>query len=171
MTFFRRRIIPPCMVRLTRTGLFFPLISLLMALTGCDDRRFYEKTAKIPEGIWRSDNILPFPVVISDTLATYNLYIDIRNDLGYQYSNLYIFFRTIHPNGRLTRDTIEFTLADYDGKWIGSGSGSLRSVRFMFQQGLRFRMTGNYLFMLEQAMRTEELKGIRDIGFRIDKFN
>ena len=163
------RIADTPMTLIHRTGFLFLTAFFILLLSSCDDRRFFEESIKIDNGRWRSDNILPFSVVITDTSTTYNVYLDVRNDISYPFSNLYLFLKTLHPNGQVTRDTIECTLAGYDGKWLGSGSGSVRFNRFLFQRGMRFRIPGTYLLELEQAMRTEELPGIRDIGLRIDK--
>lgn len=144
---------------------------LLLMLTACNDNRVFEASKKIDQGKWRSDNILDFSTVLSDTLCGYTIYIDVRNDISYSYSNLYLFLHTLFPNGLIARDTIECMLAGYDGKWLGSGSGSVRFNRFLFQKGIRFPVSGEYRFELEQAMRVEELDGILDIGIRIDRDN
>ena len=150
---------------LLMTGIF------LVLFISCTDQRFFEESVKIDDGQWSSDNILTFSTVITDTVSRYDFYLDVRNDISYPYSNLYLFLKTIFPNGQVTRDTIECMLAGYDGKWLGSGAGSVRFNRFLFQQGMPFHICGTYRFELEQAMRIEELKGIRDIGIRIDKIH
>jgi len=141
----------------------------LIAAVSCTSDRFYEESRKIEGGSWSVANKVIFPVTISDTSAFYNFYIDVRNELRYPYSNLYLFLQTRFPDGRRTRDTIECMLASPDGKWLGSGTGNLRSNRFLFQQHIRFRQQGIYLIELEQAMRVQDLEGIRDVGIRIDK--
>ena len=154
-----------------RNGIFLLLFCCWIPffLHSCQEDRYFEQSMKIPDGIWKTDHILPFSVMIPDTLSSYDLYIDVRNDISYPYSNLYIFFTTVFPNGLTTRDTIECQLAQPDGKWLGAGMGSIRSNRFLFQEGIRFSIAGTYRFELEQAMRVPELKGIRDIGIRINK--
>lgn len=77
--------------------------------------------------------------------------------------------KTTFPGGQFAMDTIECTLAEADGKWTGSGMGRVRFNRFLFQKDIRFRHGGTYEFTFEQAMRITELKGISDIGIRIDK--
>jgi gliding motility-associated lipoprotein GldH len=144
---------------------------LLVLLISCNDQRVFEESVKIDQGEWHSDTILDFSAVITDTLCGYTMYIDVRNDISYSYSNLFFFLKTIFPNGRIARDTIECLLAGYDGKWLGSGSGSVRFNRFLFQSNIRLPVSGTYRFELEQAMRVEALKGILDIGIRIDKVN
>ena len=75
---------------------------------------------------------------------------------------------TTLPDGRISRDTLELTLADYDGRWLGSGIGSVKFSKFLFRKGIRFKQKGHYRFELEQAMRVKELKGIKDIGMRFE---
>jgi len=149
---------------------YLPLAMMFSILfISCDHNRFFEESVKIDNGIWKSDNIVAFSVVITDTITVYDMYLDVRNDINYPYSNLYLFLKTEFPNGQVAQDTIECILASYDGKWLGSGMGSVRFNRFLFQEGISFRTAGSYRFELEQAMRVVELKGIRDIGIRIDK--
>lgn len=120
-------------------------------------------------GTWNSDTMVSFSVAIIDTMSLYDLYLDVRNDPGYPFCNLFLFLHSEFPDGRVTSDTIECLLASPDGKWLGSGIGSIRTSRFLFQKGIRFRDPGTYRFVFEQAMRVHDLQGIRDFGIRIDK--
>ena len=112
---------------------------------------------------------LNFRIKISDTHARYNMFINVRNKEDYSFSNLYLFMQMTFPDGRITRDTIECYLADYDGKWLGTGLTGTKFNRILFQKAAVFPMKGDYLFTFEQAMRTKELKGITDIGIRLEK--
>ena len=47
--------------------------------------------------------------------------------------------------------------------------GSVKFSRYLFQKNVRFAMKGHYRFTLEQAMRTPNLKGIYDVGLRVEK--
>jgi len=97
------------------------------------------------------------------------VYLNVRNGPEYPYSNIFIFMNTVFPDGQIARDTIELTLADYDGRWLGSGMGSVKFSRFLFQKNVQFKQAGTYRFILEQAMRVRELSGIHDVGLRIEK--
>ena len=145
------------------------LALLIVMVISCDSNRVFEEHIAMEKGTWNVKNKLPFKVAISDLMARYNVYLNIRNGPEYQYSNLFMFMNTVFPDGKIARDTIELTLADYDGRWLGSGMGSVKFSRFLFRKDLRFKQTGNYQFILEQAMRVNELNGIRDIGLRIEK--
>ena len=138
-------------------------------LHSCDPNRVYEENRVVDKGTWKSSERLFFEVTIPDTNQRYDVYLNIRNALEYPYSNLYLFLQTVFPDGSIARDTIECTLADLDGRWLGSGVGSVKFNRFLLQNSVSFRQKGIYRFELEQAMRVNELKGIRDVGLRIEK--
>jgi len=66
-------------------------------------------------------------------------------------------------------DTIECLLADDSGKWLGKERGKMVDNRILFRRGIRFKLSGNYSFEFEQAMRDTDLNGIEDFGIRIEK--
>ena len=146
------------------------LLFLIMALiSSCDSKRVFEEHIPLQNGNWNLKNQLKFNVVISDLFSRYNIYLNVRNAPEYPYSNLFLFMNTVSPDGLTARDTIELTLADYDGRWLGSGMGSVKFSRFLFRKNFQFKQKGSYRFIFEQAMRVNELNGIRDLGLRIEK--
>ena len=152
-----------------RNLFFLSLAVLVLSMGSCDSKRFYEENKSIENGVWLSTKFQSFTVNISDTIARYDLFLNVRNDGTYPYSNLYLFLHTTFPGGKRATDTVECQLADPDGKWRGSGPGNLKFNRFLFQKAIAFPRKGTYRFDLEQAMRVKELKGIRDAGIRIEK--
>jgi len=145
------------------------LFILSLTLASCDSRRVFEENKALADGKWKAKEKISFRVTIPDTTIAYNVYLNVRNVLDYPYSNLYLFMETKFPDGRKSRDTLECMLADYDGRWLGSGIGSMKFNQFLLQKGVFFSQKGIYLFEVEQAMRVNELKGIHDIGLRIEK--
>ena len=145
------------------------LLLLIVVLISCDSNRVFDENIALKNGVWNVKNKPQFDVAISDLLSRYNIYLNVRNGPEYPYSNLFLFMNTVSPDGQIARDTVELTLADYDGRWLGSGMGSVKFSRFLFQKNVQFKLTGNYRFILEQAMRIRELNGIHDIGLRIEK--
>ena len=95
--------------------------------------------------------------------------IGLRHLENYRYSNLFVFLHTKMPNGNVTHDTIECTLATPEGQWIGKSSGSMRDLLVPLNENLHFPLSGSYHFEIEQAMREPALKGISDIGLYIEK--
>ena len=154
---------------LNRNFILLSLALMVFSIASCDSKRFYEENKSLENGVWLSTNKQVFTVNITDTLARYDFFLNVRNDGVYPYSNLYLFINTTLPKGKTATDTVECQLADPDGKWRGSGPGNLKFNQFLFQKGIAFPQKGEYRFELEQAMRVKELKGIRDVGIRIEK--
>ena len=145
------------------------LLLLIVAIASCDSKRVFEEHISLKKGTWNVKNKIQFNVTISDLLARYNVYLNVRNGPEYPYCNLFLFMNTVSPDGHIARDTIELTLADYDGRWLGSGMGNVKFSRFLFEKNFRFKQSGPYRFIFEQAMRVADLNGINDIGLRIEK--
>lgn len=137
-------------------------------LPSCDNNRVFEMNVNLPEHNWSRNNVLVFNVDIADTVSSHNIYVNIRNGGQYQYSNLYIFIKTVSPSGQWIRDTVEVVLADDRGRWLGGGLGDIFALQVLYKQNVRFPYTGLYCFELEQAMRTDELNQVFDIGLRVE---
>ncbi|NSW45033.1 MAG: gliding motility lipoprotein GldH [Bacteroidales bacterium] len=135
----------------------------------CSDNALYEKNQNIPHKTWDRKNILQFKVNITDTLNPYKIFINIRNNGLYARRNLYMFITVISPKGNELRDTVNCILADEKGKWYGkSNLGDLYFNKFLYKSNVLFPYSGTYTFKLEQAMRTEKLEHIEDVGIRIE---
>ena len=143
-------------------------ILLLLAFASCTNDSFDKRTV-IPEAEWRQEDRVAFDVDINDTISGYVFGIGLRHLENYRYSNLFVFLHTRMPNGNVTHDTIECTLATPEGRWIGKGSGSMRDLTVPLNENLRFPLAGNYHFEIEQAMREPKLKGISDIGLYVER--
>lgn len=138
-------------------------------LTACDSNLVFEKNVKLPENRWELKNVINLEADIQDTITPHNLYINLRNAGGYQFSNIFMFFTTKSPSGKIERDTVEVTLADPTGKWLGDGMGDIWDNRVMFRDNFRFPEKGIYHFSIEQAMRIDPLPQVMDVGIRIEK--
>ena len=139
-------------------------IAVIIMLASCGNSKLYDESVVIPDAKWDNENIPGFDVAVDDTLTDYAFYLNIRHLENYRFSNLYVFMHTTFPNGNVTHDTIECTLAYPDGHWMSKGSGTMRSAKVLLNPALRFPLRGDYHFEIEQAMREKELYGISDIG-------
>lgn len=149
--------------------IFLVLISSAIFLVSCDTDSVFDKYTTIPDMKWDSKSPVVFNVDIKDTINPHNVYINIRNSSKYENMNLFLFVHTLSPSGAELVDTFECMLADDRGKWLGTGWGDIYDNRFVYKQQVRFPVQGEYTFEITQAMRTEELKNISDVGLRIDK--
>jgi hypothetical protein len=79
----------------------------------------------------------------------------------------FIFLYSEYPNGYTDKDTLEFILAEPDGKWVGESSGTIVENQFLIARGGSFSNSGKYTFKIQHAMREPDLPEIVDVGFRV----
>lgn len=143
------------------------LISLMaVACTGNDV--YFQYDPVNPKG-WSKDSLYGFDIQINDTIATYNVYVNVRNRGEYPYQNLWLFLNKTTPDKVFTKDSIECYLADKRGKWLGSGIGTIMEMPVLYQQNVRFNRKGIYHYQIIQGMRDSILLGINDVGMRVEK--
>ncbi|MFV0593594.1 MAG: gliding motility lipoprotein GldH [Draconibacterium sp.] len=143
----------------------------LCMLAACQPKIIYEKYKEIDQRSWDKDSLAIFEVPVSDTTHNFDLYLNIRNDVDYKYSNLWLFIKIEEPNGKSIDDKFEITLADPTGKWLGEGMGGLKTREILYRRNIFFPDSGNFKITLQQGMREDVLKGISDVGVRIEKAN
>ncbi|MCG6188734.1 gliding motility lipoprotein GldH [Maribellus maritimus] len=149
--------------------LFFLFGLLLFILSACDKNKVFEEYKTIPEKVWNQDSLVHFSFPVTDTLQHHNLYLNIRNEVSYSYSNLWLFIEIVQPDGKSVKDTFEVTLADPSGKWLGEGFSGLKTLQAVYRRNVYFPVSGEYKINIQQGMREENLEGISDIGFRVEK--
>jgi len=151
-------------------------------LIACTSNDIYFSYSTLPEEIWEKDSALTFTFAVTDTAARYNIYVNIRNTSDYPYQNFWFFLyrereKRLGINGdtvfvsrqTLPGDTVECYLADQRGKWLGNGVGAAYDMSVLVESGAKFTATGIYRYRIVQAMREDRLKGIRNVGLRVEK--
>jgi len=143
------------------------LTGLCMISLSCTKSAYFDKYQTI-DNPWDKNTAYFFTCEIDDPAASYNLSLQIRNNNLYPYRNLWLFLSEEQPGGDIVRDTVECMLADNYGKWIGSGI-SVFHLNIPVRTGTTFPHEGQYTFTIRQGMRDEQLKGIEQLGVRIEK--
>lgn len=148
---------------------FFFTGTVILFLSSCDKNKVFENYKSIPVSGWEKDSPAIFDFNITNTSWQYNLYLNVRNKTSYSYSNLWLFVEITEPDGVVKKDTVEITIADHAGKWLGEGFGELKTRTSMFRRDVTFSQTGVYTIKIQQGMSESNLKGISDVGFMIEK--
>jgi gliding motility-associated lipoprotein GldH len=146
-------------------------VASALALTSCDEGVVFESNQSIEGGVWKNNTPVSFEFDIKDTVALNNFYINLRNGEEYPFSNLFLFVEMEFPNGKKSVDTLECPLAAPNGEWYGSGLGDIFDNRIIFKERKQFPLEGHYKVNIQQAMRSAEIEGIYDVGFRVAKSN
>ena len=146
------------------------------AMISCDSNRVYDEYIALPENNWNNNNTITFTFPVKDSINKKNLFINLRNNNEYNYSNLFLITQINFPDGQIVVDTLEYDMADVTGKFLGEGFSSIKENKLFYKENIIFPNTGEYTFKVKQAMRKngeinaiENLKGISHVGFRIEK--
>ncbi len=150
---------------------FFLFIGIVVVASCISGDILFDEVKEIETTSWNADDEISFSVPVNDTTASYNIYLHVRNNTSYEYSNLWMFIKTTAPGGQSITDTVEFYLADDAGHWLGRGLGSINTMLLPYKANIKFPNRGIYTFDLKQGMRKEELNNILDVGIRIQSIN
>ncbi len=147
-------------------------------MSSCDDKTVLASYKATENGSWSQDNAVQFEFADLDTISSYNMFINIRNDETFPYSNLFLIAELKAPNGEVVTDTLEYEMAKANGEWLGKGYGSLKENKLWYQENIVLESSGVYTLRLSHAMRKNgsvhgimNLEGITDVGFQIEKSN
>ena len=147
--------------------------ALVLLLAGCDEGIVHQSDLPVEGAVWDRAWKPEFTVDITDTVNAHNVFIDIRHTGDYPFSDLFLFVDLYGPDDRHLRDTVECLLADPTGRWYGKGTGFIFADRFeahvLYKLKNRFPASGRYTIKLEQAMRTEKLPGVIDVGVSVER--
>lgn len=147
----------------------FLFILFFLILQSCDPNMVYDHFEKVENQNWKWDDVKVFEADIQDSLSFFNVFVNVRHTKEYPKANLYLFVTITSPQNNQIRDTIDLSIADKHGKWVGEGFGDLKFVRKKIKEQVRFAFKGKYTFEVEQGMRIPELP-VTDVGIRIEKY-
>jgi gliding motility-associated lipoprotein GldH len=146
------------------------VLILLITILSCNRGGVFGEYKTIPKSVWNRDSLVVFQIPVTDTIQRHNLFLNVRNDIEYKYSNLWLFVEIIQPGDSTALiDTFEFTLADQTGKWLGHGFGGVKTNEMLFKRNVYFPVPGNYGLQIQHGMRGKLLEGITEIGYRLEK--
>lgn len=148
----------------------FLVIICMVIFSSCDPGRLYEENKNIEGKAWYYKNLIPFDMQVKDTTGFYNVYVNVRVDANYKYSNIFMWVHVLNPQRNADKRRIEIKLADERGKWLGSGLGDLYDYQFPVLQKIKFPQSGFYRFELEQNMRDDTLMHVRAVGVRVEEY-
>ncbi len=151
-------------------------VLVAFSILSCDSKREYDSIVTIADSSWKSTNTVSFNFDVKDTINKKDLFLTIRNNQKYSYSNLFLITTLNFPNGKKIVDTLEYEMADSSGRFLGKGFTGIKENKLFYKENVVFPMSGEYAVLINQAMRKngaingiESLEGITEVGFRIEK--
>ncbi|MDA7705860.1 gliding motility lipoprotein GldH [Flavobacteriaceae bacterium] len=146
----------------------------------CQQNKVFDRYTSISNG-WNKQDVISYDFAAPDTANPYNLFINLRTTTAYKFSNLFLIVELDYPNGKVTKDTLEFLMAKPNGELLGSGFTSIKEHKLSFKgydTPFVFTEEGTYKVQIQQAMRHRgepngvvQLEGIIDVGFSIESSN
>ena len=149
------------------------LVLLLVSMVSCGREQIVQSSfIDLAGHRWPADSVLRFDHLHEGGTEHLQLVMDLRHDIFYPYSNLYL-FRSIEQDGEIVfQDTVEVRMADPYGNWNGKGSGKIRTLEFPFRkQTLKLTQEAEYSFLFRHGMRDDPLKGVRSLGLTFIRIN
>lgn len=154
----------------------FLFFLMVLCLVSCDENRVFDEYKTISKEGWNAIKPISFEFVVNDTLTPKNLFINLRNNSEYSFSNLFVITKMKFPNKQQIIDTLEYDMADKTGRFLGEGFTEIKENKLYYKENIIFPISGKYTVEIAQAMRkngevegVQNLDGITEVGFRIEK--
>jgi len=153
------------------------LSAVILSMTSCkqDEKMLFDQYQET-SGTWDKTDVKTFVYDVQDTVQRHNLFMNLRVNKSYPYSNLFVIFKIHQPDSDVLVDTLQFQMAKPDGTLLGNGFSDVKESRLELKEGYIFPKAGSYKFSIEQVVRelgevegVSSLNGVSEVGFRIEK--
>ena len=154
---------------------FVVLLVISLSFTKCEQEKGYSAYQSIgEEGLGTSPIIFEIPENVLDTLRK-NIFLRLRNNNNYQYSNIFLIVSLTAGEEQITNDTLEYLMASPEGKWLGKGFLEVKESKLWWKESVIFPEERPIKINISQAVRNnnvksgvENLKGIVSVGISIE---
>ena len=158
------------LIELARVGF------ILLLLSSCSRDTVYNQFKPMEGNRWHKDSVVRFTIPSNDTVQKNNIYVTLRNNKDYEFSNLFLIVGIRFPNSYQIVDTLEYEMTTPEGRFLGTGMSDVKENKLEYKTNVTFSLAGDYELSIQQAMRkTREieglqyLNGITDVGVQIEK--
>ncbi len=147
----------------------------LALFLSCDSKGVFDQYENMSDA-WPIEDTAIFTFSQPTTSESYDLFVNVRNDNSYPFSNLFLLVEMNFPEGKAIADTLEYEMARPNGEWLGKGFTDIKESKLWYKEGVRFPEEGTYQVHISHLMRkngavegVKDLPGITDVGFRIER--
>ena len=147
-----------------------------LAIFSCESNVEFLKYNSV-NGVWHKDSLQQFSFELNET-NEYNTFVNLRINQEYKFSNIFLITTLKDSLNILSKDTLQFKLADKSGKFVGKKRINLVDNNLLHKKQLKLEGNKKYFLSIEHAMRVinkvgglENLQGVTDIGYKIEKIN
>ena len=154
------------------------LLSVILIIVSCSKNRVFDEYRSMKDAKWHKDTVINFSFSSIDTISKNNIYINLRNNKDYEFSNLFLIVGIEFPNNYHIVDTLEYEMTSANGNFLGTGMTDVKENILEYKTNVSFPYKGNYNIHVQHAMRKTRkidglihLNGITDVGLQIVKSN
>lgn len=154
----------------------FAVLVLSFLFFSCEKNLVFDQFQKVDQNKWQKDSVFNFVYEAKDTLSKNNIYVNLRNNKTYEYSNLFLIVGIDFPNNYQIIDTLEYEMTTPEGRFLGTGISDVLENKLEYKTNVNFPVSGNYTIHVQHAMRKSQeiegltyLNGVTDVGIKIEK--
>ena len=128
-------------------------------------------------GSWHKDSIQDFSFELNNLQEEeYKTHINLRINNDYKFSNIFLIVVLSDSLNIITKDTLNFKLADKSGRFLGDKRINLIENSLLHKEKISLENNMKYYVSIEHAMRVinkvgglEYLNGVVDVGYKVEK--
>ncbi len=157
---------------------FICICCVFLVLLSCNTNLEFSEYQSVNNASWEMDRPFHFEFSELDSIQSYNMFFNIRNNNDFEFGNLFLIAEFEYPDGNTQKDTLEYEMAQPTGEWLGKGLGSIKENKLWFKENIVFPDSGVYKVKITHAMRKNGdvkgipvLEGITDVGLEIEKIS
>jgi gliding motility-associated lipoprotein GldH len=147
---------------------------ILMFCAACGGKEaLFREDKNTPNG-WRLDQPAVFTVQEKLTDPV-DLYIHLRNDQAYPFSNIFLVATLKSKDSLIESDTLEYAMAKSNGEWLGTGFSSVKESKLWWKENWQMQASPPITIEIAQANRVSgrekaapQLAGIVSVGLSIN---
>ena len=145
-------------------------ISLFFFASSCLEINVFEKNEAIPSHQWDSAFKPTIDFDITDTTASYNIFLVLRHTDAYNFNNIWVSITSKAPgDSAAVSQRFDLPLASQN-QWTGSGMDDIFEHRILlYNEPKRFPRSGRYNVTIQQVMRENPLQHVLNVGLRVEK--
>jgi len=154
----------------------FLFFIVIIGISSCTKNMVFNQYQNMTNEQWHKDSIINFSFYSSDTISKNNIYINLRNNKDFEFSNLFLIVGIEFPNNYQIVDTLEYEMTSPDGRFLGTGITDIKENKLEYKTNVVFPVQGEYYISVQQAMRKTRdvegvinLNGVTDVGIQIEK--
>lgn len=142
----------------------------VLFITSCQKKSAYQNAETIPDSKWALGDVVSFRDSLTESdPEKLHFEINLRHTNIYPYQNIWLYIQTKCSDGTTRMDSIDWTISEPNGRWLGTGWGSLYNLSYQLPD-LEIKKNNQkrwFYIEIQHGLRDEYIKGVENIGVRL----